>query len=373
MNTSDLSRNLFMLKGKLAKKGYDWWWHSFTGYERETGKEQSFYIEYYVTNPKISPNEVVLGQEEENKKLGKKPSYFMLKVGAWGENKKQLHNFYPISEFQCDEDKLNIKVGNNELTESHMKGKVEVTSEQAKNPGYMCDAGSFAFDLKIDKQITFNVGYGASKFFRKLNAFEMFWHAEGMKTQFEGEITYDGKVYEVIKDKSYGYSDKNWGGDFTSPWVWISSCNLTSKATGMKLENSAFDIGGGRPKAFGIPLNRKLLIDLYYEGQDYEFNFAKFWTHTKTKFNCYETETQIVWEITTKNKNNIMELVSTCDKIDMLNVNYESPKGLKRHNRLWNGGNGKGTIKLYTKGKDMKLIDEIVAENIGCEYGEYTK
>ena len=51
-------------------------------------------------------------------------------------------------------------------------------------------------------------------------------------------------------------------------------------------------------------------------------------------------------------------------------MNYESPDGLKRHNRLWNGGNGVGTIKLYKKGK---LIDDIRCENVGCEYGEYDK
>lgn len=36
----------------------------------------------------------------------------------------------------------------------------------------------------------------------------------------------------------------------------------------------------------------------------------------------------------------------------------------------WNGGNGKGTVKLY---RDGKLIDEVAAENVGCEYGEYDK
>lgn len=60
----------------------------------------------------------------------------------------------------------------------------------------------------------------------------------------------------------------------------------------------------------------------------------------------------------------------TCEKKDMLLVNYEAPNGEKRHNRLWNGGNGKGTIKLYHNGK---LVDEIQAENVGCEYGEYDK
>ncbi len=59
----------------------------------------------------------------------------------------------------------------------------------------------------------------------------------------------------------------------------------------------------------------------------------------------------------------------TCEKKDMLLVNYESPDGAKRHNRLWNGGNGVGTIELYDiRGR---LVDRIHAENIGCEYGEY--
>lgn len=63
-----------------------------------------------------------------------------------------------------------------------------------------------------------------------------------------------------------------------------------------------------------------------------------------------------------------------CFKADMLNINYEAPTGLKRHNRLWNGGNGTGTVKLYKKsfGK-LILIDEVYTENIGCEFGEYDK
>ena len=76
----------------------------------------------------------------------------------------------------------------------------------------------------------------------------------------------------------YGYADKNWGADFTSPWVWLASSNLTSNLTGKRLGNSAFEIGGGRPKAFGIALERKLLGQLVYKGKPYEFNFSKPWT-----------------------------------------------------------------------------------------------
>ena len=56
----------------------------------------------------------------------------------------------------------------------------------------------------------------------------------------------------------------------------------------------------------------------------------------------------------------------------MLKINYEAPDGQKRHNNLWNGGNGWGTVKLYDKvdGK-FKLVDEIEVSHVGCEYGEY--
>lgn len=47
---------------------------------------------------------------------------------------------------------------------------------------------------------------------------------------------------------------------------------------------------------------------------------------------------------------------------------YEVPNGEKHHNRLRNGGNGHGTVRLYHRGR---LVDEILCENVGCEYGEY--
>lgn len=191
-----------------------------------------------------------------------------------------------------------------------------------------------------------------------------------MKSKFEGTITYNGREYIVDKERSYGYSDKNWGKDFTSPWVWLSSNNLYSKKLGKKLENSVFDIGGGRPKIGPVALNRKLLSAMYYEEKCYEFNFSKFWTFTRTEFEGTETDTQIVWHIEQKTWFNKMVTDITCEKKDMLWINYEAPNGKKLHNRLWNGGNGKGTVKLYSYGK---LVDEIECLNVGCEYGEYDK
>ena len=371
-NKSDIKRDEFQLFGKQAKKGYDWWWHSFTAINKATKEEKPFYIEFFLCNPKLAKDEPVFGQTKENQEKGIRPSYLMVNVGCWGKKHIQLHRFFAYKEIEIKtKAPFHIKADNCFLNEKETRGIVKVSKEEAINhPEYMSDYGEISWNLKINKIIPFNVGYGASTLFRKLQLFEMFWHAEGMKSIFEGSIFLDGEEYEVIKEKSYGYSDKNWGKDFTSPWVWLSSNNLISTLSGEKLENSVFDIGGGRPKIGFIALNRKLLSAFYYEGKCFEFNFSKFWTFTRTKFESYETDTEIVWHVEQKTISNKMVCDVTCKKEDMLLINYEAPNGKKRHNRLWNGGNGVGIITLYRKGK---VVDVIEANNIGCEYGEFDK
>ncbi|MBU3109942.1 tocopherol cyclase family protein [Clostridium lacusfryxellense] len=374
MNKSDLKRNLFMLNGSLSEKGYDWWWHNFTGYNHETGEAKTFFIEYFVCNPALGGNKAILGQLSENQAKHIKPSYALVKVGAWGKNAKQIHNFYPISEFSCTNNVLNVKMGENTLSETHMKGKCIITSKEVlDHPEYMCDAGVMSWDININKKIAYNVGYGACAPLRKMNAFEMFWHAEGIKTEYDGVVILDGVKYDIISRKSYGYADKNWGSDFTSPWLWISSCNMKSLVTGKVLNNSAVEAGGGRPKVLGLELDRKVLMGMYYEGKMYEYNFSKFWTNSKVKFEFSEGEEINSWKVNASNKDSVIDLRLSCPKDEMLLINYESPNGQKLHNRLWNGGTGYGEIELYQKeGQKVILIDRIEIKNVGCEYGEYS-
>ncbi|MCR4911074.1 MAG: hypothetical protein K5925_00915 [Bacilli bacterium] len=371
-NKHDINRNTLQLKGGQARRGYDWWWHSFTAYNKKTGEAKPFYIEFFLCNPKFGQYDPILGQLEENQAKHVKPSYLMVNVGCWGKKHLQLHRFFGWSKIDYNFGApFYVKADDCYLTESITYGDVFVPKGEVENhPELMSDYGHIHWNLVIHKDIAFNVGYGASSLFRKLQLFEMFWHAEGMKSSFEGSIFLDGEEYEVRKDDSYGYSDKNWGKDFTSPWVWLSSNNLTSKISGKKLTNSVFDIGGGRPKIGPFALNRKLLSAFYYEGREFEFNFSKFWTNCKTKFSSEETDTKIIWHVEQKTWKNIVVVDITCQKEDMLLINYEAPNGKKLHNRLWNGGNGKGIITLYHKGE---IVDVIEAQNVGCEYGEYSK
>ena len=85
-----------------------------------------------------------------------------------------------------------------------------------------------------------------------------------------------------------------------------------------------------------------------------------------------ELDDEVVWHVRQENIHAAMETEVHCLKKDMLLINYEAPDGGRHHNRLWNGGNGWGTVKLYDR-KDGQFIltDEIEASHIGCEYGEY--
>jgi hypothetical protein len=383
-NHSDILRNRFMLQGNLAEQGYDWWWHSFTGRHAVTGEERAFFIEFFTINPALGEKDPVLGQLPENRDQGRKPSYMMIKVGAWGRHPVQLHRFFGWDDVTVrQEAPYLISADNCVCSENRTIGMVEVTPEEAAaHPEYMCDAGRMYWDLVMDKQIAFNVGYGAGTAMRETEVFEMFWHCEGMKTAFEGKVFLDGEEYIVSKENSYGYADKNWGRDFTSPWLWLSSNHLISKTTGQELKDSAFVIGGGKPKIGKLALENKLLGAMWYEGEPYEFNFSKFWTLTKTSFKCKEKEHTVTWRVVQKTPMAKMCTEISCPKEEMIFVNYESPDGERRHRRLWNGGNGEGTVKLYKKilQKDTgmkkpvwkwELVDEIQVKNAGCEYGEY--
>ena len=363
-NTHDISRNACQLFGKQATCGYDWWWHSFTGHHAVTGEEKAFFVEFFLCNPKAAQEHPSFGR------LGDTPSYLMVKAGAWGEDAAQLHRFFSWNQIQVPMTvPYSVKAGDCYVNETETCGSIAISDEAVQaHPEWMCQSGQMQWNLKIDKKVAFNVGYGAAKPMRKLQLFEMFWHAEGMKTTFSGEVVWNGETYLVDPETSFGYADKNWGTDFTSPWVWLSSCDLTSKITGKKLCDSVFDIGGGCPKIGPVKLKRKLLSAYWHEGKGYEFNFSKFWTFTRTKFDCKETDTQILWHVEQKTWRNRMVTDITCEKKDMLLINYEAPNGKKLHNRLWNGGNGKGEVSLY---RDGKLIDQVVANHVGCEYGEY--
>ena len=372
-NIHDLNRNACMLKGPLRSGGCDWWWHSFTGRNVRTGEERSFFIEFFLCNPEFGGRAPVFGQLPYARENGVKPSYLMVKAGAWGIGAKQIHRFFGWNSVTVSRGApFSVMAADCFASDFVLKGSVEMTAgDVSEHPEYMCSAGKMSWDLHLDKQIAFNVGYGAAKPFRAAQAFEMYWHAEGMKTAFTGEVELDGERYEVTPENCFGYSDKNWGRGFTSPWVWLSSCDLFSNMTGKKLKDSVFDIGG-TPKMAGVSLDRQLLGAFWYEGSEFEFNFSKPALFTQTRFDCDETDGEVRWHVAQTSAYGKYEARISCPKSEMLFMNYEAPDGSMPLKRLWNGGTGTGRIKLYGRDEDGRLflVDDIRAAHVGCEYGE---
>ena len=191
-----------------------WWWHSFTAINEKTNEERQFFFEFFVINPKVSPSMATFGRK------GEKPSYVMVKAGAWGKDHAQLHRFYNVNDTNIHyKAPFSLTCEECYLDNNYSKGKISISKEESLlHPEWMCDYGQIEWDLKIEKDIAFNVGYGTSWLLRKLKVFEMYWHAEGIKTYYDGYIIFNGEKYIAKKDTSYGYADKNWGANFTSPF-----------------------------------------------------------------------------------------------------------------------------------------------------------
>ena len=91
-NKHDIARDACQLFGAQARKGYDGWWHSFTGHDAETGEARPFYL-----------------------------------MGAWGEDAAQLHRFWGWKQIKVNWDvPFRVEADDCFLTEDHTRGRVKV-------------------------------------------------------------------------------------------------------------------------------------------------------------------------------------------------------------------------------------------------------
>lgn len=207
----------------------------------------------------------------------------MLKAGCWGKDAAvQIHNFYGIDDFSVSRRAMDVRIGPHTATETRIIGAVKVSEQEAVDrPELMCGPGEMNWDIEVQKALAFDVGLGACGIMRSLNAFQMFWHVQGMKTLYNGTIVFNGEELEVLPDTCCGYAGKNWGSDYTPIWTWLSCNNFTSRTSGEKPPLTSLDVGGAVPIVFGKILPRRLLIAFYYKGKLFEFNFTKFWLKPK--------------------------------------------------------------------------------------------
>ncbi len=372
MNLSDLTRNAYLLSGSLSRKGYMRWFHSFQAIQPETGEHRVFFIEYLIMNPSLGQEIPVLGQLPFHRKRGIRPSYLLVKAGAFGGDggspAKQLHAFYPITSLRLALNPFVMQIGENFYSERRLYGYVDVSHEQSRRRSYMCNEGDMEWDLELHKSISCHTGHLAGPLFSALGALETFWHAEGIKTVYRGHVVLDGVRYEATEEESYGYADKHWGSGFNDPWLQLATCCLTSERTGRQLGHSALAVDGCYPRFLFFPLKKKLLVQLTYEGEDFFFRFAQ--SRHRCKWKVTQNSKRVQWKILASNKDALLKVTVTSPKEEMAEMNYEDPSGHKPELPLLEGGMGIGKLLLYRRTKEGKeWIDTLTLENVLCAYG----
>jgi len=367
-----------MLRGSLAKKGYMRWWHSFIGVQPDTEETRTFFIEFFIINPALGQEQPIWGQHPYYQKRGIKPSYAMVKAGVFpdesGNPGKQLHNFYPIDSFRVVQHPFHVELEDCMFSENKTSGYVEVSAHEARQKCFMTDPGTMEWNLEIHKTIACHTGIIANRFFTALNILESFWHGEGIRSYFRGTVILDGITYKVSPDTCYGYADKHWGKEFNAPWLQLSCSNLVSQRTGKELRNSALAIDRCCPRILGFSLWRKLMIQLTYTGEDFEYGFASPRTFSRCKWKVKETNKRFMWHIIARNKTSIIKISGCSMKDQMMPLHYESPDGTKSRVPLWTGGCGMGTIEIYRRTPGGKqLIDTLTMNNALWEYRRLVK
>ena len=150
MNKHDIRRNLPVYESKAEKTGYDWWRHSFVGRNNKTGKQRTFFIEYFLINPALGGMEPVFGTKEE----GVKPSYLLIHAGCWGEKGQKFQRYFGTEQVDSAEGFLKIVAGDCFLSETNMWGSVKVSKQdQEENPHLKSDTGSMMWSLHVNKKI----------------------------------------------------------------------------------------------------------------------------------------------------------------------------------------------------------------------------
>lgn len=375
MNQSDLSRNSYMLRGSLARKGYMRWFHSFTGVQAQTGETRTFFIDYFVINPGLGGDQPILGQHPYYKKRGMRPSYVMVKAGVFpgqdGENGRQIHAFYPISSLKVTGNPMVMQIEDCFYSENRISGYVEVSPMEARHRSFMSDAGWMEWDVEVHKAVACNTGILSGPFFRAVNGLENFWHGEGIRSFFRGTVTLDGVAYQVSPETSCGYADKHWGRSFVSPLFQFASGRLTSTRTDRELKHSVLAVSGCCPRFLCFPLRRRLMIQLTYMGEDYEFGFGRPFLFSRQKWEVKETNKRFIWHIMAWNRTSVVKISCSCTKEQMMRLRYETPEGSRLKSPLWAGGAGVGTIQLYRREKSGKVpVDTLKLEDAVCRWRE---
>ncbi|MGN0728908.1 hypothetical protein [Treponema sp.] len=373
------------LKGSLKKNGFDRWRLVTNAVSSVSGEEKTFFIEFYAVNPALSPKECVLGFKNRFNKSAEDfqyvlagsetaknftsqvfvpPSFFMVKAGILSVSATHINSYFPSEILSQKKSEFIVCAPQEDLADCILSrdstsGSIAMTDEELRqHPEYMGNAGTMSWNLNFTRSISFNSDYRAK---------DMNWTVLGGKTDFSGTITLNGEEFAVNPRNSFGYYDKIWGRDFSSPYFHLSSSNFISEISGGLLESSAFAVQGEH--------KGKVSVLVSIEGKNIEF-YAGRMKKNQVSYDCQEMNGQegqglvLHWSVSVHNRKYVIDIDIFCGTKEMSLRDFESPAGGRKVMRILASGSGTGKFKLYKKmGKNLELLEQADISKCICEYG----
>ena len=387
MMKNNVTRNeRLMLKGSLKKNGFERWRFITNAVSLESGLEKVFFIEFYILNPQVSPEECVLGFKNRFEKTAEDlqyalagtesaesaasqkfvvPSFTMVRAGYFGAGGRQVSAYFPNGQIEFGKNEFVIRAGKGSESEcvfasDYCFGKIKVLPEDLSNhPEFLCSSGEIEWNLKFEKGLPFH---------SDSNAKISHWAVLGGKCDCEGKIIANGEEFSVTPIKSCAFFDKNWGHDFANPFIHLNSSNLTSQITGKTLLDSCFAVQG--------EYNGTLSVLASVEGKNIEF-YTSQKKKQKISYECSEVNSDDVdnsgstlhWSVSASSKKIVVDIDIFCHADEMFLRDYESPCGGRKLMRVL-AGTGNGELRIY-KGskKNLELLEHITVAGCTCEYG----
>lgn len=299
---------------------YEWWWHHMTAYHKKTRKSKSFYIEFFLMEGK----------------------YGMLKIGCWAENSrqqnKQISVFFTPEECFASKKQMNVKFFKNKLffanaSNTRLKGHI-FQNESPGRKNLYSDKGRVTFHILVHKF----KNYKTTDIYFPTKLIPMYWYIGGLYTEYSGEIVWDDEIYELIPTQSFGYQDKNWGYNYSKPWLWLQSSCI--RHNGKIIPRAAFSCGGCTPFRWDLLGHHVIFTCNIPKIFSFDINF------TRLKFDEYKFEwkDKSRWILTIKNKLYDIKLNIQCPEYGITKIHYETPKGELRN--VYNSGIGRGSLQI---------------------------
>lgn len=341
--------DLFIPKCFNTKNGFQVYRHFFTGYNKLTSESVPFFIEVFLQNYGLHSKKIISSSSLKDDK-NSKPCYVLLRVACLGKTPKQILQVYSTDQVSYSRKGFELRLLDNIFTDSQIVGSVSVINTNSIINGFYSDCGVVKWNLRVNKTIKSTLK-NATK-----------WYVGGIKSYFEGKLTWDNKEYLVIPEKSFGYIDSFWGNQLINPLVNVFTTNLVTQITGKRLQKSVLAANG----FLGKSKTKKIIIIFNYENTEYIYN-KSFITKDKVTYNYSEDESFYHFSITAQNKKSLLDIDLFLPKDQILPMKYENPQGLNNNKNNFSfviGSNCHGEIRLYKKvGKSLEIVEHARVEN----------